>query len=144
MIAYFDASALVKLLIEEPGSITAEQAWYAADARICCSVGMAEVAAAVGRAMRMGRIDSGTAHGILTDLETVWSAVTRMPCDDRLAAEAAQLAVLHGLRGFDAVHLAAALGGRCVGRRRRCAPRRREQLRPHCHRRRFVSRGKPD
>ncbi len=108
MIAYFDASALVKLLIEEPGSITAEQAWYAADARICCSVGMAEVAAAVGRAMRMGRIDSGTAHGILTDLETVWSAVTRMPCDDRLAAEAAQLAVLHGLRGFDAVHLAAA------------------------------------
>ena len=98
----------MKLLIEEPGSITAEQAWYAADARICCSVGMAEVAAAVGRAMRMGRIDSGTAHGILTDLETVWSAVTRMPCDDRLAAEAAQLAVLHGLRGFDAVHLAAA------------------------------------
>ena len=98
----------MKLLIEEPGSITAEQAWYAADARICCSVGMAEVAAAVGRAMRMGRIDSGTAHGILTDLETVWSAVTRMPCDDRLAAEAAQLAVLHGLRGFVAVHVAAA------------------------------------
>lgn len=108
MIAYFDTSALVKLLIDEPGSATADDAWRAADARICCSIGMTEAAAAVARAERMRRIDVATAHAILIDLESIWTGVSRVACDDELAAEAAQLAVLLGLRGYDAVHLASA------------------------------------
>lgn len=109
MIAYFDTSALVKLLIEEPGSSTAEEAWWAADVRLCCAIGLAEAAAAVGRAERTGRLDNQVAHAVLTDLWGLWRGVTRIPGDDELAAEAASLAVLFGLRGYDAVHLAAAL-----------------------------------
>lgn len=52
MIVYFDTSALVKLLIAEPGSGTAEQVWRAADARVCCTVGYTEGAAAIARAWR--------------------------------------------------------------------------------------------
>ncbi len=109
MIAYFDTSALVKLLIEEAGSQTADDAWRAADVRMCCTIGRTEVAAAISRAWRMGRIDGETTHGLLTDLAQIWSGVTRIDADDLLCLEAASLAVLFGLRGYDAVHLAAAL-----------------------------------
>lgn len=108
MIAYFDTSALVKLLVVEPGSEAAEAAWYAADVRVCCTVGHTEAAAAIGRAWRMGRFGARTAHEMLLDLDGLWQRVARIPVDDELARDAAQLAVLHGLRGYDAVHLAAA------------------------------------
>lgn len=108
MIAYFDTSALVKLLVVEPGSEIAEAAWHAADVRVCCTVGRTETAAAISRAWRMGRIDARTAHALLVDLDGVFKRVARVPVDEELARDAAVLAVLHGLRGYDAVHLAAA------------------------------------
>lgn len=98
----------MKLLVDEPGSATAEAAWRAADARICCSIGLTAAAAAVSQAERMRRIDVVTAHAILIDLDHIWTGVSRVACDDELAAEAAQLAVLLRLRGYDAVHLASA------------------------------------
>lgn len=109
MIAYFDTSAIVKLLIEETGSATAETAWHACDARLCCTVGIAEAAAAIGRAQRTDRIAVPEADRILADLSGLWRGITRVLCDDALARHAAELAVLLGLRGYDAIHLAAAL-----------------------------------
>lgn len=109
MIAYFDTSALVKLLIDEPGSDIAETSWQAADVRVCCTVGFTEAAAAVGRAWRIARIDEPTAQALLVDLAELWTGVTRVLADDLLAGHAAELAVLHGLRGYDAIHLAASI-----------------------------------
>lgn len=109
MIAYFDTSGLVKLLIDEPGSDTAEASWHAADVRVCCTVGFTEAASAIGRAWRTGRIDDPTTHALLEDLTEMWAGVTRIPADDLLAGFAAELAVLYGLRGYDAIHLAAAI-----------------------------------
>jgi predicted nucleic acid-binding protein len=111
LIAYFDTSALVKLLIEEVGSDAAEELWHAADVRLCASVGQAEAAAAVGRAWRMGRIDERVAHAVLVDLGVLWASMAHLPVDEELGTQAARLAVLHGLRGYDAVHLAAAVTG---------------------------------
>lgn len=109
MIAYFDTSALVKLFIDEAGSGTAEAAWYAADVRACCTVGYTEAAAAISRAWRSSRIGEKTTHDLLGDLTNLWPGVTRINVDDELALDAARLAVVYGLRGYDATHLAASI-----------------------------------
>ena len=45
----------------------------------------------------------------LRRLELEWDAVTPLDVDDALARAAGALAVRHGLRGMDSIHLAAAL-----------------------------------
>lgn len=109
MIAYFDSSAVVKLLIEEPGSDIVERLWHATDARVCATVGYAEAAAALGRAGRSGRLSPAAVRSSVAGLATVWRSFHRTIVDDELASDAADLALTHGLRGFDAVHLAAAV-----------------------------------
>lgn len=109
MIAYFDTSAVVKLLIDEPGSETVERVWHASDARVCATVGYTETAAALGRAGRIGRLSPSGVRRSVTGLAAVWMAFHRTVVDDELASHAADLALAHGLRGFDAIHLAAAV-----------------------------------
>lgn len=112
MIAYFDTSAIIKLLIDEDGSETAAAAWRASDARICATVGFADAAAAIARAQRIGRIDSDTVSDLFAELERLWRGMSTLIVDRELAAHAAVLALDLGLRGYDAVHLAA---GRTAG-----------------------------
>lgn len=109
MSEYFDSSALVKLLIAESGSRAAVLQWEVADAPCCVTIGMAEVAAALGAAERSGRISTRQRNAAQRDLDEMWSHVARQIADDELAVAAAGLAVAHGLRGYDAVHLAAAV-----------------------------------
>lgn len=109
MIAYLDTSAVVKLLVDEPGSDTTERVWHAADARVCATVGRVEATAALGRARRTGRLSvAGVRRGV-ADLARIWESVDRVVVDDALAFAVAELALAHELRGFDAVHLAAAM-----------------------------------
>ncbi len=108
MIAYFDTSALVKLVIEEPGSDTVQGAWDAAQLRTCATLGWTEGAAAIGRAVRMDRLDRSGGHEALLSLDAKWKTVSRSVADETLSHKAAVLAIDHGLRGYDAVHLAAA------------------------------------
>lgn len=109
MIAYFDTSAVVKLLIEEPGSHSVERVWHASDARVCATVGYTETAAALGRAGRTGRLSPSGVRRSVAGLVAVWTSFHRTVVDDELASQAADLALTHGLRGFDAIHLAAAV-----------------------------------
>jgi predicted nucleic acid-binding protein len=109
VIAYFDTSAVVKLLIDEPGSQTVERVWHATDGRVCATVGYTETAAALGRAGRTGRLSPAGVRRSVAGLAGVWTSFYRMVVDDELASHAANLALTHGLRGFDAVHLAAAV-----------------------------------
>lgn len=108
MIGYFDTSAIVKLFIEEPGSTTAAATWHASDVRLCCTVGYTETAAALARAARIGRIDVDVVDGLVDVLDDVWQRVTSFAVDERLARAAAAYALRLELRGYDAVHLAAA------------------------------------
>ncbi|MFZ6005837.1 MAG: type II toxin-antitoxin system VapC family toxin [Actinomycetota bacterium] len=111
MIAYFDTSAVVKLLIDEPGSETVERVWHATDARVCATVGYTEAVAALGRAGRMGRLSPAAVSRSVAGLADIWTSFHRSLVDDELASQAATLALAHGLRGFDAIHLAAAVSG---------------------------------
>ena len=52
---------------------------------------------------------------LLERLDVEWSAVDALNVDERAARAAGSLAVKHGLRGMDAVHLASALSFAAAG-----------------------------
>ena len=108
-LVYFDSSALVKLVVEEPGSSLVAQLWDGCDAALASRLAYPEVRAALAAAARSH--DLG--HDDLRDAEQAWQefwAATR-PVELTPAVErhAGELAREHALRGADAVHLASAL-----------------------------------
>lgn len=108
MIAYFDSSALVKLVIEEPGSEDAAVLWDAADAVVSSRVAVAEVRAALAAARRDHRL----ADDQLLDAKRLWAefsdALRVVELSAELAQRAGDLAEGYALSGFDAVHMASA------------------------------------
>jgi predicted nucleic acid-binding protein len=109
LIAYFDTSALIKLVVLEDGSATADELWSRASLRVGSRLVYPEGRAALAAAARAGRIDETEARGAATDLRRACSAMRLVGVDWTLAEHAGTLAELHGLRGYDAVHLATAL-----------------------------------
>jgi predicted nucleic acid-binding protein len=106
MILYLDASSLVKAFLDEPGSDDVEGWVDAAEAVATSRVTYPEAAAALARRRANGTL---TAKGIrlsLDDLEASWGRYLVVDLAERLAA---RLAAKYVLRGFDAVHLAAAV-----------------------------------
>lgn len=109
MIAYFDTSALVPLLIDEPGSVVAGQIWDEAQRIVAIPLLYAEGRAALAQAQRMGRITQRQLRAAVDELDEVYSQIDVVSIDEPLVRRAGELAEAHGLRGYDAVHLAAAV-----------------------------------
>ena len=59
---YFDTSAVVPLVIEEPSSIVASRLWDEADRVVSSRLVYAEGRAALAMARRLDRIDEGAAE----------------------------------------------------------------------------------
>jgi predicted nucleic acid-binding protein len=112
VITYVDTSTLIKLIIDEPGSDIAEDIWTSADALV--SVGLVEVEAraALGAATRAGRLTKAEHRRTVKILGELLDQMDVVDVTAELIGAACQLTDLHGLRGYDAVHLAAA---RAVG-----------------------------
>lgn len=108
MIAYFDTSALVPLLIEEPGSEPAARLWDGADRIVSVRVVYPEARASLAQAHRLGRVTAQQLRSAVDDLGTRCEELELLDIDDILARQAGDLAEQHSLRGYDAVHLAAA------------------------------------
>jgi predicted nucleic acid-binding protein len=108
MIAYFDASALVPLLISEPGSARARQLWSVAPVVASARIAYAEVGAALAQAHRMKRLTEGDFEAAMEKFEGYWQDLSVLEVGDALVREAARLAHSQGLRAYDAVHCAAA------------------------------------
>jgi len=108
LIAYFDTSALVPLLIDERGSGVAMQMWDEAQRIVAIPLVYAEGRAALAQAQRMGRITRRQLRAAVDELDGVYSQIDVVGIDDPLVRRAGELAEAHGLRGYDAVHLAAA------------------------------------
>jgi hypothetical protein len=68
-----------------------------------------ETAAALARRQRCGDLSASAVRSVLRDLARRWAELMVI---DLREIRAGGLAVRHGLRGFDAVHLAAALTAR--------------------------------
>jgi len=109
VILYLDASALVKRYVTEPGSKEVAALTAAAAAVATALVSRAEVAAAFARAVRLGVLDNDGGRRAQRRFSREWPALVRVPVTEALVSRAETLAWDHGLRGYDAVQLAAAL-----------------------------------
>lgn len=109
MITYVDTSSVLKLVIDEPGSDRAELIWDGAETLVSAALIVVEGRAALAAAERGGRLTADqhrTAKGAFGALVDELSIVE---VTEDLITAAADLAEQVGLRGYDAVHLAAAL-----------------------------------
>jgi predicted nucleic acid-binding protein len=109
VIVYVDASALVKRYVAEAGSPEVEALIGSAQATGTAVVSRAEVAAALAKAARVGIVSREAAAKAFEAFNADWEHLIRVQMGEPLAARAAALAWEHGLRAYDAVHLAAAL-----------------------------------
>ncbi len=75
MIAYFDTSATIPLLIDEPLSDLAQRVWRRASWVATARVSYVEARAGLARAWRMGRISADELKEAVEGLETVHSQV---------------------------------------------------------------------
>ncbi|MFA4841216.1 MAG: PIN domain-containing protein [Agrococcus sp.] len=109
MIAFFDTSALVALVIAELGSARAAAAWRAATRVHVIAPAAAEAHAALAAAHRLGRLDVGA---LATARSTVDRLLEECVCrivDLDYATAAGAVAVEHQLRGYDAMQCLGAL-----------------------------------
>jgi uncharacterized protein len=106
---YLDTSALVKRYVEEPGSEDVLDWMDLADTIGTGLITRAEVAAAITRAARLHHLTSQISDKALDKFRLEWDSFHRLSIKEELIARADFLACQYGLRGYDAVHLAAAL-----------------------------------
>lgn len=109
MIVYLDASALVKRYVAEAGSDEVASLVDTASVVGTSIISRAEVAAALAKASRMNVVSHHEAAAALSAFDAEWTALARVQMSEMLVARAAAVAWDHGLRGYDAVHLATAL-----------------------------------
>ncbi|MGH9039420.1 MAG: type II toxin-antitoxin system VapC family toxin [Acidimicrobiia bacterium] len=108
MIAYFDTSALIPLVVEEAGSDRATRVWDAAERVVTVRIACPEGRAALAQARRLGRLTARGHRSARAGFEDLWRQLDRVEVTAALAERAGDLAESLGLRGYDAVHLAAA------------------------------------
>lgn len=106
---YLDSSALVKRYVRESESDAVIARMDDAVAVATSLVTRAEVAAALAQAVRDRRMDDRGAKRAYREFSREWPDLGRVPVTDALVERAGALAWEHGLRGYDAVQLAAAL-----------------------------------
>jgi predicted nucleic acid-binding protein len=108
VIAYFDSSAVVPLLVAESGSARAASLWDGADRVVSVRLVYPECRAALAQAHRLGRVTARQLSAAGAEFDARYEELDLVDIDDPLARRAGDLAEAHGLRGCDAVHLAAA------------------------------------
>ena len=108
-LVYFDSSALVKLVVEEPGTDLASELWDGCDAALSSRLAHPEVCAALSAARRNSDLTEGELRTALAIWDEFWAAVRPVELTPSVERRAGELAGQRALRGADAVHLASAL-----------------------------------
>ncbi|MCC6227031.1 MAG: PIN domain-containing protein [Microthrixaceae bacterium] len=109
MITYVDTSTLLKRLLDEVGSARADVIWESADVLASVAMVVVEARAALAAAERRGRLTVREHRAAKAGLADLLDEVAIAGITEELVATAADLAEEEALRGYDAVHLAAAL-----------------------------------
>jgi predicted nucleic acid-binding protein len=112
---YLDASALVKLYVDEAESQAVADGVERADAVITVRVTYAEARAALARHRREGGLTAPGLRRAVRQLDGDWGTYNLVEVSDAVVRRAGALAERHALRGYDAVQLAAALDVRDAG-----------------------------
>ena len=93
-------------MVPEPGSNEATELYDSARRVRSSRLLVPEAFAALARAQRTGRLGPRAATFALSSTRTLLAAIEPIELDAALADRAGELATEHGLRGYDAVHLA--------------------------------------
>jgi len=109
MILYLDASAIVKLLVDEPGSAEALDLWASATRAASSRIGAVEARAALAAGRRASRLPQQLYRRATTALESRSRQMVQIDVSAPIASLASRLTDARGLRGCDAIHLASAL-----------------------------------
>ena len=109
MIAYFDASALVKLFLDEADCDIARQVWGSGVRLATSRVSHAELACAMAAAVRSGRHAKRVVDADVVDGTFLADRADLVEADPGVVDTAAVVGVRHGLRGVDAIHIASAM-----------------------------------
>lgn len=108
MVRYWDTSALVPLIVTQPGTAAAEQT-LADDAQVVTWWGTrVELVSALARLDREGQLErpGSTAFARLDEVSAAWQEIAPTP---RLRQVAERMLRVHPLRAGDALQLAAAV-----------------------------------
>ena len=108
-VVYFDSSAFVKLVLNEPGSEIAAGVWDGCDEAVSSRLSYPEVRAALAAAERSRLLTGDSARDAVRLWDGLWSETTPVELTGAVEREAGELAYAHALRGADAVHLASAV-----------------------------------
>ena len=109
MIVYADASMLVKRYLTEAGSAQVNSLLTPPTSIGTALITRAEVSAAIAKATRMGMLSRAAARQALDEFRSHWPYLLRLRLNEMVVKRADELAWDLQLRGYDAVHLAAAL-----------------------------------
>jgi len=110
VITYFDTSILMKLLIDDEAyRPESERLWLDSDAVVCAEIGYMEARAALATARRQDRLGATALRTAKDQLELLWEQLSIVVVDTALVRAAGDVAERDRLRGYDAVHLAAAI-----------------------------------
>lgn len=109
MIIYIDTSTLLKLMVEEDESERASVIWQSAGSVASVSLVQVEAHAALASARRRGRLTPAQFQTAKAELASLVDDLHVIPVTEVVIDGASELAESESLRGYDAVHLAAAL-----------------------------------
>ena len=109
MVLYLDTSALVKCYVTESGSVETNAAVEEAHMIGTVVISRVEMSAAFAKAVRTGSLMKKDARAALEKFRAEWKDLVRIQVTDSLVNRADACAWEHGLRGYDALHLAAAV-----------------------------------
>lgn len=106
---YADSSVIVKRYYDEPGTDRIRARWATSDRVFTSRVAYAEVHSALARKWRDGGLSASMFQTSAAAFETEWPAYDQVLVDAETLRHVRPLLRRHALRGYDAIHLAAAL-----------------------------------
>ena len=107
---YLDTSALIKRFVSEEGSGVVGRLIAAGRPIASATIAYAELYSGVTRRHREGDLSRLQYRLVCRHIETDWMAMVKVELGPEVLASARTLIERHALRGFDAIHLASALG----------------------------------
>jgi len=106
---YFDARALVKLVVEEQGSDVASDLSDGCDAPLSSRLAYPEICAALAASQRNHDLGDPGFATAMQSWDEIWAATRPVELTTAIVRHADELARRRALGGTDAVHLASAL-----------------------------------
>ena len=106
---YADSSVIVKRYYEEPGTQRVRELWGRTNRVFISKVSYAEVHAALARKRRDGGVSRAGFRAASEAFEGEWPSYDHVLIDASTLTYVRRLVQRHPLRGFDAIHLAAAI-----------------------------------